>query len=154
MKKNLLFWIGAVLLLVLGAGLGSCSNDEESEESNPTTLDGTWHMVSAMVGEGYYREEYQAGEVTITFDDKSKNLIVENNSNKEIPFLKSGNYSYNTRTEQRRMLTYQWVDVEYNVITIQSHDFREVKYTYRLYDGTLCLDGGMEADGPGYFFKK
>lgn len=146
MKKYLFIMLSA-MLMVMSAG---CTGDDEIIDQR--NLNGTWNMVRYALGEGYYQEEFQFGEVTITFDDKSKHLIVENN--KGGFFLKSGSYSYKTSTETRRILTYEWVDVEYNVITIQFSDGRAVSYDYRIYNGTLCFDGGMASDGPGYYFKK
>ena len=157
-----MLWMSLLLLTL--AGLSSCSSDDdESElnlkdavyESNPTTLDGTWHMVSASYGWGGTKT-YQAGEVTVTFNEAEKTMKVEDKKN--IHFLKSGNYPYNTTTEKSRIYTYQWVDVEYQKIVIQYSDEafgeREVRYTYGFYDGMLCLDGGIASDGPGYYLMK
>ena len=161
MKKNFLLWMGALLLLAVG--ICSCSDDSESEldprgvvyESSPTTLDGIWHMVSASYGMGGTKT-YSAGEITVTFNEAEKTMKVEDKKN--IYFLKSGNYPYKTTTEKSRIYTYQWVDVEYQVIIIQYSDEafgnREVRYTYGFHEGMLCLDGGMASDGPGYYFKK
>ena len=161
MKKSYFLWISALLILV--GGISSCSNDDESEtnlkevvfENNPTTLNGIWHMVSASFGLGG-TESYQAGEITITFDETEKTMKVENRKN--IHFLKNGNYTFKTTIEKSRIYTYQWVDVENQVITIQysvdTDDFREVKYTYGIQDGILYFDGGIASDGPGYYFKK
>ena len=112
-------------------------------------------MVSASFGLGG-TESYQAGEITITFDETEKTMKVENRKN--IHFLKNGNYTFKTTIEKSRIYTYQWVDVENQVITIQysvdTDDFREVKYTYGIQDGILYFDGGIASDGPGYYFKK
>ena len=159
--KSKLLWMSLLLLTL--SGLGSCSSDDdESElnlktvvyESNPTTLDGTWHMVSASYGWGG-TETYQAGEVTVTFNEAEKTMKVEA---KNDLFLRSGSYSFKTTTEKRRIYTGQLVDAEYQVMVVQYHDEalgdREVKYTYDFHDGMLFLDGGMASDGPGYYFKK
>ena len=159
--KSKLLWMSLLLLTL--SGLGSCSSDDdESElnlktvvyESNPTTLDGTWHMVSVSYGWGG-TETYQAGEVTVTFNEAEKTMKVEA---KNDLFLRSGSYSFKTTTEKRRIYTGQLVDAEYQVMVVQYHDEalgdREVKYTYDFHDGMLFLDGGMASDGPGYYFKK
>ena len=144
--------IGMMLMLMALVGMSSCSSDDEVD-SGLMTSEGTWNMVKASYGFGGV-QEYQAGEVTISFNDKS--LIVKNN--KGINFLKSGTYPYKTETEQRRILTYEWVDVEYHVIVIDYTDEawgnREVKYTYEYRDGMLVLDGGSASDGPCYYFRK
>ena len=160
MKKYML-WMSLLLLTL--AGLSSCSSDDdESElnlkdavyESNPTTLDGTWHMVSASYGWGGTKT-YQAGEVTVTINEAEKTMKVEE---KKDLFLKSGYYSFKTITEKRRIYNNQWVDAEYQVMVVQYPDEaygeREVKYNYDFHDGMLFLDGGMASDGPGYYFKK
>ena len=153
-------------LMVLAVSICSCSNDDEPEselnpksevyESNPTTFNGIWHMVSADYGMGGTKT-YPAGEITVTFNEAEKTMKVEKKDNNS-SFLKSGNYSYTTTTEKSRIYTYQWVDVEYRVIVIQYSDEafgpREVKFTYGFNDGMLLLDDGMAYDGPGYFFKK
>jgi len=158
--RKYLYILMSTMLMIVSIG---CSNDDESElnprdvvyESNPTTLDGIWHMVSASYGEGG-TETYQAGEITVTFNEAKKTMKVEDKKN--IYFLKSGNYSYNTTIEKSRIYTYQWVDVEYQKIVIQYSDEafgeRKVSYTYFFYNGELILDGGVAYDGPGYYFKK
>lgn len=168
MKQYTFLWMSA--LMVLAVSICSCSNDDEPEselnselnpksevyESNPTTLNGIWHMVSADYGMGG-TYTYPAGEITVTFNEAEKTMKVEDKKNTS-SFLKSGNYTYTTTTEKSRIYTYQWVDVEYRVIVIQYSDEafgqREVKYTYGFNDGMLLLDDGMAYDGPGYFFKK
>lgn len=160
MKKSLMIWMGALLISVVG--MSSCGDDESElnpqdvvYESTPTFFNGIWHMVIANYGFGC-EETFQAGEVTINFNEADNTMKVENKKN--INFLKSGNYPFETITEKRRIYTYKWVDVEYQVIVIQYSDEafgkREVRYNYSFYDGKLCLDGGMSYDGPGYYFKK
>jgi len=168
-----MIWMGALLISVVG--MSSCSKDDESEldpkldtvliidsiptdviyENNPTTLEGVWHMVSANYGFGG-EKTIQAGEIMVTFNEAEKTMKIENKGSYH--FLNSGNYPFKTTTEQRRIYTYQWVDVEYPVIIIQYSDEafgeREVRYTNSFYNGMLCLDGGMAYDGPGYYFKK
>ena len=162
MKQYAFLWMSA--LMVLAVSICSCSNDDESElnqnsvvyESNPTTFNGIWHMVSADYGMGG-TYTYPAGEITVTFNEAEKTMKVEDKKNTS-SFLKSGNYTYTTTTEKSRIYTYQWVDVEYRVIVIQYSDEafgpREVKFTYGFNDGMLLLDGGIAYDGPGYYFKK
>lgn len=164
MKQYAFLWMSA--LMVLAVSICSCSNDDEPEselnpksevyESNPTTLNGIWHMVSAYYGMGG-TYTYPAGEITVTFNEAEKTMKVEDKKNTS-SFLKSGNYTYTTTTEKSRIYTYQWVDVEYRVIVIQYSDEafgpREVKFTYGFNDGMLLLDGGIAYDGPGYYFKK
>ena len=151
MRKNLLLCLSALLLTI---GWSSCSKDDEVD-NRLTTLDGTWNLVKASYGLVGI-QEYQAGEVTITFNNKYKRIVVKND--KGIDFLKSGVYPYKIETEQRRILTYEWVDVEYQVIVINYTDEvwgdREVRYIYDFSDGMLVLDGDMAADGPGYYFTR
>lgn len=158
MKRSYFLWLSALLILV--GGISSCSNDDESEtnlkevvyESNPTTLNGTWHMVNANYSFGG-TETFQAGEMTITFDETEKTMKVENRKN--IRWLKSGNYSFKTITEKKRIYTYQWVDVEYQLIIIPiPNDVMELIYTYGIQDGMLYFDGGVASGGPGFYFKK
>ena len=164
MKQYAFLWMSA--LMVLAVSICSCSNDDEPEselnpksevyESNPTTFNGIWHMVSADYGMGGTKT-YPAGEITVTFNEAEKTMKVEKKDNNS-SFLKSGNYLYTTTTEKNRIYTYQWVDVEYQVIVIQYSDEafgqREVKYSYGFFDGMLLFDDGIAYDGPGYYFKK
>ena len=161
MKREMFLWMSVLLLMI--AGLSSCCCDDESDlnsqdvvyESNPKTINGTWHLVSANYGFGR-TEKYQAGEISVTFNEATKTMSIEDKKN--INFLKSGNYPYEITTEKRRIYTYQWVDVENQVIVIHYSDEvygnRDVRYVYSFYDGMLVLDGGMASDGPGYYFKK
>lgn len=162
MKKSILFWIG-VLVVTLSTGLSSCNTDGESDfntgnvnyESNPINLNGTWHMVSASFGFGG-TVEYRASEISVTFDEATKTMNVENKKN--TAFLKSGSFSYEITTERRQIYTYQWVDVEYQVVVIhysvEASGNRDVRYIYSFHDGMLVLDSGMASDGPGYYLKK
>ena len=164
MKQYAFLWMSA--LMVLAVSICSCSNDDEPEselnpksevyESNPTIFNGIWHMVSAYYGMGG-TYTYPAGEITVTFNEAEKTMKVEDKKNTS-SFLKSGIYPYTTTTEKSRIYTYQWVDVEYQVIVIQYSDEafgeRKVSYTYFFYNGELILDGGVAYDGPGYYFKK
>lgn len=155
MEKGKLLWMCAALLLAIG--LSSCSSDDDFSSDGLTgnDLTGRWDIVRATYGLGGI-QEYQDGELRIIFNNSSKCLTVQNNG---IPFLKSGNYLYNTQTEQRRILNNEF-DKEYqvNVIIIHYSDEvfgnQEVKYTYFFRDGMLILDGGIAYDGPGYFFEK
>ena len=161
MKREMFLWMSVLLLMI--AGLSSCCSDDESDlnskdvvyESNPKTINGTWYMVSANYGFGG-TEKYQAGEISVTFNEATKTMSIEDKKN--INFLKSGNYPYEITTEKRRIYTYQWVDVENQVIVIHYSDEvygnRDVRYVYSFYDGMLVLDGGMASDGSGYYFKK
>ena len=72
-------------------------------------------MVSANYGFGG-TEKYQVGEISVTFNEATKTMSVENKKN--INFLNNGNYPYEISTEKNRIYTYQWVDVEYQVIVI------------------------------------
>ena len=91
MKKIGLLWMSALLLMIVG--LSSCSSDDQElvYESNPTILNGTWDMVRASYGFSGV-EEYQSGEITVTFDEARKTMNVENK--KKINFLASGSYPY------------------------------------------------------------
>ena len=152
-----------MLVLALCTSFSSCNNDDESGfntdnvnyESNPKNLNGTWHMVSASFGFGG-TVEYQAGEISVTFNDATMTINVENKKN--TAFLKSGNYTYEITTEKRQIYTYQLVDVEYQVVVIhysvEASGNRDVRYIYSFHDGMLVLDSGMASDGPGYYLKK
>lgn len=161
MKKNCIFWMGVLFLTI--AGLSSCSSDDSDSvsngvvyESNPRTLNGTWHMVSASYGFGG-EEKYQPGETTVTFNEAAKTINVENKKN--VRFLKSGSYPYDVTTEKRSIYTYQWVEAELQVMVIHYNDEEgygncNLRYFYGFQDGMLVLDGGMASDGPGFYFKK
>ena len=155
MKKNSLFWICALLLMI--AGLSSCSSDDQDSvyESNPTILNGSWDMVGASYGFSGV-EEYQSGEITVTFDEARKTMNVENK--KKINFLASGSYPYKTTTVKKQIYTYQEEDVEVLELNVQYSDEvfgdQEIRYTYGFHNGMLYLDRGMASDGPGYWFKK
>lgn len=159
MKKIMFLWMSVLCLTI--TGLSSCSGDDDADnngfmyESNPKSLNGTWHLVSASYGLGG-TENYQGGEVSVTFNELKKTMIVDNKQNTN--FLKSGNFPYEITTEKRRIYTYQWVDLEYQVITIhytdEAYGHQNIRYIYNFHDGMLVLDGGIDADGPGYYFKK
>ena len=151
MNKNGLIWICTLILMI--AGLSSCSSDDQ--ESVSTILNGTWDMVWASYGFSGV-EEYQPGEITVTFDEVRKTLNVENK--KKIRFLPSGSYPYKTTTVKQHIYTYQEEDVEIKELIIPYSDEtfgdQEIRYTYGFINGLLYLDRGVEADGPGYWFKK
>ena len=155
MKKIGLLWMSALLLMIVG--LSSCSSDDQESvyESNPTILNGTWDMVRASYGFSGV-EEYQSGEITVTFDEARKTMNVENK--KKINFLASGSYPYKTTTEIKQIYTYPESAWEVQKLIIHYYDETfgdlEVKYTYGFHDGMLYLDGGVASDGPGYWFKK
>ena len=78
--KKLLLLTGALLLLVAGAMfVASCSSDDENMEMRQQVqpLLGTWQLVSAEYEESG-TQDYQAGDLTITFND-NMTLTVENN---------------------------------------------------------------------------
>ncbi|MBQ9650170.1 MAG: hypothetical protein IJV25_07075 [Prevotella sp.] len=154
MKKYL--WVFGALMMVLG--LCGCSDGDGSEldsgnlifESNPTTLDGTWCMVSASFAENGIKE-YQPDDVVVTFNAATGTMRVEN---KRVNiFLKTGTYFYTTTTKkdpnfdtESRVLVIRWSD--------EAFDDMEARCTYYFHDGMLCLDWGVAVDGPGYYFRK
>ena len=159
--KRLYLFLPLLLALILGSV--GCSKDDatdvdptdEAYESNPTTLNGTWHMISASYGLGGVKS-YQSGEITVTFNEAEKTMKVDDKKN--IEFLKSGDYPYEITNEKSSILSKgQWIDVDNQVIVIHYNDEghnRENKYIYQFYNGMLVLDGGISCDGPGYFLKK
>lgn len=160
MKKSRILWICALLMLTIG--MSSCSDDESESQGvnyvdNPKTLDGTWFLVKASYGFGGIKE-YAPGEIAISINKSNKTLSVDvQNDEQAREFLKSGTYPYTTAKETRQIFTKDWMNVEYEVMSIQVSDelgSHEVKYDYYFRDGMLFLDGGVAVDGPGYFFKK
>ena len=166
MKKSNLFWFCAALMLAIS--MSSCSSDDETvmkiaeegdsgdtkPEDKAFSLEGTWQMVKASYAfQG--SEQFDAGDITITFN-KNKTLTVVNNRPEH--FLKSGTYPYTTTVERKRIYTYKWVEVELKHVVIETPESasgsHKTSYGYSYSDGMLILDGGMESDGPGYFFKQ
>ena len=101
MRMNRFCFLWIIGMLMGAIGMVSCSDDDDEieyvYESSPTTLDGSWHLISASYGiQGV--QDYKAGEITLTFDDANKTLKVENR--KKISFLDSGTYRYRTTTEK------------------------------------------------------
>ena len=66
MKKSLILWICAAIMLVVG--MSSCSSDDNNRYNE---LVGTWYLVGYNDGWGGI-EEYNEGEITVTFNRNGK----------------------------------------------------------------------------------
>jgi hypothetical protein len=158
MKRKLTF----VILLLIMAGLNSSCSDENLDyediifEKNPTSLEGTWHLMKVSAGVSGI-QEYNPGDITITFNESKNTITTKANKGEHADFLNNGTYHYTTSTKKYRYYTYQWVEGEASVINIDIEDDMHkwtIEYIYRINDGGLVFDGGIANDGPGYYFKK
>ena len=143
MKKSFLLWMGAVLMLAVG--MGSCSKSDSEDiaayEDNPTTLDGTWHLVKVNFGERGIHN-YEVGDVIVCFYP-NHTLQVET---KEVNvFMATGTYSY-------KIIETQTNKYDGTVFTTINLGGRQCTYWFE--DGMMVLDFGMAYDAPGYYFKK
>ena len=161
MKRTCVLSIG--ILLLFAVTMNSCSNDEKDFdykdiifEDNPTSLNGTWHLMKASYGWGGTRE-YDPGEITIAINESKSKITVKTDTNQELYFLKDGTYQYTTSTTRYRFYTYQWVEEDVPIIIIDVKDgFHKsgVEYTYSIKNGYLLFDACASADGYAYYFIK
>lgn len=149
MKKNYILWISVSLLMLAG-----CSSDDETElddysyvqefndENSKDNFIGTWHVLHHGNGWGL-SEEYEAGEVTVTFTKNGEMQV------------------FNKREDQRPFptgkLAYSFVDIERSIFTGEPRTCISFgfffTYSYTFDKGFLYLS--QEAfDGDGYTFQK
>ena len=149
MKKKRVLLLSVLLLTLAG-----CSNDDESEldgynyvqefrdENSKDNFIGTWHVLHHGNGWGL-SEEYEAGEVTVTFT-KNGEMQVFNKREDQRPFP--------TGTS-----TYSFVDIERSIFTGEPRTCISFgflfTYSYTFDKGFLYLS--QEAfDGAGYSLRK
>ena len=163
MKKSSLLWISAMLMIVIG--MSSCSSDDEGNvvyveegnvvyeeeenvvyEDNPTTLEGTWHLVKAFFSFGGFHEVL-AGDVAVDFyPNHTMQVINKSDTQERDLFITPGVYSYEIVSNQ----TNKYDGTVYTTINLDVVG----SCTYWIKDGMLVLDFGMAFDAPGYYFKK
>ena len=139
MRKSVFLWMSLLLLTL--TGLSSCSEDEDDNNVAKSEIIGTWYLVGASDGWGHH-EEYNEGEITITFTKNGEMQIV------------------NTREDQQPFATgtrqYHFTDIEES---IYDHEPRPgiswgfLPYSYVFRDGKLELDAEAY-DAPGYSLKR
>ena len=150
MKK--IYYLSMSMLLLMLAGLSSCSKDdvrefkddiqEISNNNNKENFIGSWHVLHHSNGWGR-DEDYEAGEVTVTFT-KNGEMQVVNNREDQRPFPTG-------------KMTYSFTDIDKSIFTVGprtciSFGFLST-YSYTFDKGFLYLS--QEAyDGDGYTFQK
>ena len=140
MRTKVFLWMSLLLLSL--TCFSSCSNDEDEDNNvGKSEIIGTWYLVGASDGWGGY-EEYDEGEITITFTEDGKMQIV------------------NTREDQQPFATgtrqYHFTDIEESIYTHGSRpaiSWGFLPYSYVFRDGKLELDAEAY-DAPGYTLKR
>lgn len=141
MKKKSLLWLSAFLLMLAG-----CSSDDYVQEfgsNDKENFIGTWHMKSYSSGWGG-TQEYDAGEITVTFTKKGKVKVV--NKREDQSPIPTNTYSYT------------FVDIERSIFTGEprtciSISFVHSPFSYSFDKGFLYLS--QEAyDGFDYSLQK
>ena len=125
-----------MMRLMVACVFAACSSSDDElmpgapfiYEENPTTLEGTWHLVKANYGWGGIKEYPHSHK------DDEKNTK---------PFLDDGTY------------TYQILEAKHDGGSKRlAINGSEDGPAFGFHDGMLIIDYGMAADGPGYYFKK
>jgi hypothetical protein len=136
-------------------GVGSTNPTFEYEE-NPTTIMGTWHLVKEFSYWGGIREYVgKSTMMTISYDNY---LIVDHIEGEEKTFLYGGIYDYTLTTDDanpgNQVITIK-ASADFSDFFQGPDEFRDIEYkfTYSIQDGMLFFDGGVDRDGPGYYFK-
>ena len=162
MKKSSFLWV--FIMLMLAISMSSCSSDDEGNvvyveeenvvyeeenvvyEDNPTTLEGTWHLVKAFFSFGGFHEVL-AGDVAVDFyPNHTMQVINKSDTQEKDLFISPGVYSYEIVSNQ----TNKYDGTVYTTINLDVVG----SCTYWIKDGMLVLDFGMAFDAPGYYFKK
>ena len=150
MKRVIKNILGLMVVCVFAAC--SKSSDEDilpppiyEYEENPTTLEGTWHLVKSLHGLAGV-VEYPAGDVEVYFTENTME-VKQHSHNADPkglqPFLDSGKYTYSIfETEEPG---------EYNRLLIKGSEL--VPYIFFDKD-MLVIEYGMANDGNEYYFKK
>ena len=137
MKKSLILWICAAIMLVVG--MSSCSSDDNNRYNE---LVGTWYLVGYNDGWGGI-EEYNEGEITVTFNKNGEVRIV------------------NKREDQRPLPTgiryYSFMEIGSSIYTHEKSPGITFDgyfiYSYYINDNELHISAEAY-DGPGYYLRK
>lgn len=138
-----------MMRLMVACVFAACSSSDDElmpgvtylYEENPTTLEGTWHLVKANYGWGGIKE-YPEGDIEVVFNPSTMLVINHSDSQEESPFI-DGTY------------TYQILEAKHDGGSKRlAINGSEDGPAFGFHDGMLIIDYGMAADGPGYYFKK
>ena len=138
-----------MMRLMVACIFAACSSSDDElmpgapfvYEENPTTLEGTWHLVKANYGWGGIKE-YPEGDIEVVFNPNTMVVINHSDSQEESPFI-DGTY------------TYQILEAKYDGGAKRlAINGKEDGPAFGFHDGMLIIDYGMAADGPGYYLKK
>ena len=159
MKKSILLWISAVLML--SVGMMSCSNDDENTDEtagisrggdvealdeNHKNILGEWQLLYYRGGNIAIQGTVEPGEVTATF---TKDGVVKINNDKNYPFpYATGSYEYSFE----EMTPYKANESRTVLVIGESTAFTQ--YTFVFDDGMLRLWQYDCYDGFDYTFKK
>jgi hypothetical protein len=142
-----------MMRLMVACVFAACSSSDDElmpgapfiYEENPTTLEGTWHLVKANYGWGGIKE-YPEGDIEVVFNPSTMLVIQHSHKDDEKntkPFLDDGTYTYQIFEAKH--------DGGSKRLAINGS---EDGPAFCFHDGMLIIDYGMAADGPGYYFKK
>ena len=138
-----------MMRLMVACFFAACSSSDDElmpgvpfvYEENPTTLEGTWHLVKANYGWGGIKE-YPEGDIEVVFNPSTMLVINHSDSQEESPFI-DGTY------------TYQILEAKHDGGSKRlAFNGKEDGPAFGFHDGMLVIDYGMAADGPGYYLKK
>ena len=124
MKTKIILWIGALLLLMVGAGC-----EKEDQESS---IEGKWSLIKK---QGGFSEEktFEINEVLCIFN--SKGLVEVKTTLSPAPFLSKGTYKYSLTSEK------------VIIINGKSYEFSINQHQLRLIDNAV-------SDGDIFEFRK
>ena len=138
-----------MMRLMVACVFAACSSSDDElmpgvtylYEENPTTLEGTWHLVEANYGWGGIKE-YPEGDIEVVFTPNTMLVINHSDSKEESPFI-DGTYTYQILEAKKSGGSKRL-----------AFNGKEDGPAFGFHDGMLVIDYGMATDGPGYFLKK
>ena len=161
MKKSVLLWMSAMLML--SVGMVGCSNDEEnidetanvSRGSNVMTMEeykkliiGEWQLLNCRGGYLSINEDVEPGEVTLTFTKDGVVMINNDKKKYHFPFL-TGSYEYSF--DER--IPYNKLKEPSTILVIGDNPvFSDYYFSYD--NGIILLSPFETMDGYDYRLKK
>ena len=141
MKKSILLWMSAMLML--SVGMMSCSEDEALDENHKNII-GEWQLLNYRGGFSPINVDLEPGEVMVTFTKDGVVRVNGKEGNYGFPLLTGTyNYSFEEKTPYKAK--------ESTTVLVISSSIND--YYFHFEDGMLLLSDGVY-DGFEYKFKK